>query len=340
MPILVNTLNYHNGSSVESDSLDSTLAALQEKSEVNAFIGISDPSEEDMHALSTHFGMNELAVEDSMEGHQRAKIDRYGNTYFLVLRPAVYLDREEEIHFGEIHLFMGDQFMVAIVKDYLREEENVKVLLQDIASQLENLKTPWDMLHAALDSVVDRYFPVIEGLENDSDEIEDALFAPTATDTTGTSQRIYALLNEIADFKRACKPLAGMIDTLTERIRVLATADDVAGKQEAVDDVRLFRDVKDHALQVNERIDDLRSTLQNALEVNSIIVAERQNDDMKRISGWAAILVAPTIIGSIYGMNFDNMPELHWAFGYPAALLLMVATSVGLYIGFKKKGWM
>ena len=131
-----------------------------------------------------------------------------------------------------------------------------------------------------------------------------------------------------------------MLDTLMERVRALASAHDAEGKQEAVDDVRRFRDVKDHAIQVNDRIDDLRSTLQNALEVNSIIVAERQNDDMKRISGWAAILVAPTIIGSIYGMNFDDMPELHWAFGYPAALLLMVATSVALYFGFKKKGWM
>lgn len=340
MPILVNTLNYHDGSSTESENLDATLDALQHRNDVNAFVGISDPSDDDMHALTTHFGMNELAVEDSMEGHQRAKLDRYGNTYFLVLRPAVYLDKEEEIHFGEIHLFMGEKFMVAIVKDYLREEESVKALLQDIASQMEDLKTPWDMVHAALDSVVDRYFPVIEGLENDSDEIEDALFTPSATDTAGVSQRIYALLNEIADFKRACKPLVGMLDTLMERIRVLANTDDAEDKQEAVNDVRQFRDVKDHAIQVNDRIDDLRTTLQNALEVNSIIVAERQNDDMKRISAWAAILVAPTIIGSIYGMNFDYMPELHWVFGYPASLMLMVVVSVILYRVFKKRNWM
>lgn len=293
-----------------------------------------------MQALTTNFGMNELAVEDSTEGHQRAKIDRYGNTYFLVLRPAVYLDKEEEIHFGEIHLFMGENFMVAIVKDYLREESNVKALLQDIASQMENLKTPWDMIHAALDSVVDRYFPVIEGLENDSDEIEDALFSPTPTDNAGISQRIYALLNEIADFKRACKPLVGMLDTLMERIRAVANTDSVENKQEAVHDVRQFRDVKDHAIQVNDRIDDLRNTLQNALEVNSILVAEQQNDDMKRISAWAAILVAPTIIGSIYGMNFENMPELQWPWGYPASLLLMVAVSTILYLIFKKRNWM
>ncbi|MDO4916204.1 MAG: magnesium and cobalt transport protein CorA [Rothia sp. (in: high G+C Gram-positive bacteria)] len=340
MPILVNTLNYHDGSSKDCDNLDETLEALKNGSDVNAFVGISDPSDNDMHALTTHFGMNELAVEDSMEGHQRAKLDRYGNTYFLVLRPAVYLDAEEEIHFGEIHLFMGENFMVAIVKDYLREESSVKVLLQDIASKMEDLKTPWDMVHAALDGVVDRYFPVIEGLENDSDEIEDDLFTTEMTDTSGVSQRIYTLLNEIADFKRACKPLMGMIDALMERIHALASNDNNEGKQEAIDDVRQFRDVKDHALQINDRIDDLRATLQNALEVNSIIVAERQNDDMKRISAWAAILVAPTIIGSIYGMNFDYMPELHWVFGYPASLLLMVVVSAILYRVFKKRNWM
>lgn len=340
MPILVNTVNYPNNSSAESDSLESTLYTLNNHENATAFIGISDPNEDDMQALTAHFGMNELAVEDSTEGHQRAKLDRYGNTYFLVLRPAVYLDQEEEIHFGEIHLFMGENFLVTIVKDFLREQPNVKTLLQDIASHMEDLKTPWDMVHAAIDSVVDGYFPVIEGLENDSDEIEDALFTSESTDTSGVSQRIYTLLNEAADFKRASKPLVAMLDTLMERVRALASAHDAEGKQEAVDDVRRFRDVKDHAIQVNDRIDDLRSTLQNALEVNSIIVAERQNDDMKRISGWAAILVAPTIIGSIYGMNFDDMPELHWAFGYPAALLLMVATSVALYFGFKKKGWM
>ncbi|GAA1046979.1 magnesium and cobalt transport protein CorA [Rothia amarae] len=340
MPILVNTLNYHDGSSTESKTLDETYAALKERDDVNAFVGISDPTNDDMHALTSHFGMNELAVEDSTEGHQRAKLDRYGHTYFLVLRPAVYLDKEEEIHFGEIHLFMGENFMVAIVKDYLRKESNVKALLEDIASKIENLKTPWDMVHAALDSVVDRYFPVVEGLENDSDEIEDALFSPMPTDTAGVSQRIYALLNEIADFKRACKPLLGMLDTLMERIRATADTDNPEDKQEAIHDVRQFRDVKDHAIQINDRIDDLRSTLQNALEVNSILVAEQQNDDMKRISAWAAILVAPTIIGSIYGMNFENMPELQWPWGYPASLLLMVAVSTILYLVFKRKNWM
>lgn len=284
--------------------------------------------------------MNELAVEDSMEGHQRAKIDRYGDTYFLVLRPAVYLDKEEEIQFGEIHLFMGNDFLVTLVKDYLREESEVKALLERIASRLGELESPWDMVHAAIDAVVDGYMPVIEGLENDGDEIEDVLFSPGHEEIPGISQRIYELLNEATYFKRACKPLVGMLDTLMERIRILESVDEDFSREDALEDVRRFRDVKDHAIQVNERIDGLRESLQNALEVNSIIVAERQNDDMKRISGWAAILVAPTIIGSIYGMKFEVMPELAWAFGYPAALLAMVGTAVSLFLMFKRKGWM
>ncbi len=340
MPVLMNTVNFPSGNSLTSQSLQNTHDLLKSHEGATAFIGISDPDSTDMQALTERFGMNELAVEDSTEGHQRAKIDRYGDTYFLVLRPAVYLDQAEEIHFGEIHLFMGSNFLVAIIKDYLRESRTIKQLFERVSAEMQNMKSPWDMVHAALDAVVDGYMPVIEGLENDGDEIEDSLFTEELTDTSKVSQRTYQLLNEVADFKRAAKPLTTVLDVLMGRIRMNSHLPGGGQNEEAVEDIRRFRDVHDHALQVNERIDDLRASLQNALEVNSIIVAERQNDDMKKISGWAAILVAPTVIGSIYGMNFDNMPELHWALGYPAALLLMVVTSVFLYVLFKKKDWM
>ncbi|MFW0179728.1 magnesium and cobalt transport protein CorA [Rothia sp. P7208] len=337
MPILVNTINLPDGSSTSSDSLENTHSLLREQPESVAFIGMRDPSVEEMRSLVEKFGMNELAVEDSMEGHQRAKIDRYGDSYFLVLRPAVYRDREEEIRLGEIHLFMGPNFLVSIIKDYLREEQDIRQLFAQIAGQMGGQDSSWDMMHLILDAVVDGYTPVIDGLENDGDEIEDSLFSREDVDSSKISQRIYELLNEVADFKRACKPMTTILDLLMGRLRMLRYRDD---SEEQLEILRRFRDVHDHAILVNERLDDLRSSLQNALEVNSTLVAERQNDDMKRISAWAAILVAPTIIGAIYGMNFDNMPELHWKYGYPFSLALMFGISMFLWGLFKRKDWL
>lgn len=340
MPILMNAVNLPDGTTQECDSLQATHALISENEGATAFIGISDPSLATMQEIAQRFGMNELAVEDSMEGHQRAKIERYGDNYFLVLRPAAYLDEKEEIHFGEIHLFMGANFLIGIIKDYLREERDIKRMFSRFSHEMGERETPWDMVHAALDTVVDGYIPVIEGLEDDCDEIEEALFAPGKSDTSSISRRTYELLNEVSDFKRACRPLLTMLDTLMGRLRTMTITPDSPEGRENVDDLRHLRDVRDHATQINERIDDLRYTLQNVLEVNSTIVAERQNDDTKRISSWAAIFVVPTVIGSIYGMNFEHMPELSWTYGYPASLLMMFLAALALYLIFKRKGWM
>lgn len=209
---------------------------------------------------------------------------------------------------------------------------------------------PLPVLHGVLDLVVDEYFPVLEGLENDVDEIEDALFQNDGAGR-GLSQRIYELLNEVATFQRAARPLAGMVATVMNRLRDMVEQVDSGkaegldaapsySKEELVELVRSLRDVHDHCLHINERAELLRASLQNALSVHDTVVAQQQNDDMKRISAWAAILVVPTIIGSIYGMNFDHMPELHWAWGYPASLAAMVSVSVILWLVFKKKGWL
>lgn len=256
-----------------------------------------------------------------------------------MLRPAVYLDDSEEIRFGETHMFVGQNFAIWLVKDALRSVDTTQRSMDAVfSSELESLTIqayPLAFLHRVLDMLVDGYFPVIEGLENDGDEIEDALFSANS-EASEISQRIYSLLNEVSDFKRAVKPVGQMLDLLMGRIRIQAEA----GDEHQLELLRHFRDVKDHVISVVDRVDDLRSSLENALAVNSTIVAERQNDDMKRISAWAAILVAPTVIGSIYGMNFDAMPELRWTFGYPASLLLMVAVSFVLWLVFKKKEWL
>lgn len=337
MPLL-NTLNHTTGAVTGYDSLTDLARAFTPGTDC-AYIGLVDPSRDDLTTLTGLFDLHPLAVEDSEQGHQRSKLDRYGSTYYLVLRPAVYLDDIEEIRFGETHMFVGQNFAIWLVKDALRSVDTTQRSMDAVfSSALENPTMqayPLAFLHRVLDMLVDGYFPVIEGLENDGDEIEDALFSDNS-EASEISQRIYSLLNEVTDFKRAVKPVGQMLDLLMGRIRIQAET----GDEHQLELLRYFRDVKDHVISVVDRVDDLRSSLENALAVNSTIVAERQNDDMKRISAWAAILVAPTIIGSIYGMNFDVMPELHWTFGYPASLLLMVAVSFVLWLVFKKKEWL
>jgi magnesium transporter len=197
-------------------------------------------------------------------------------------------------------------------------------------------------MYAVLDQVVDEYSPVVSGLENDIDEIEDQLFKADHN----VSRRIYELSREVIAFQRATQPLVGMLAMLRERI----SSDD----ERTLELHRDLRDVEDHVITLVERVDGFRSLLQNALMVNSTLVAQRQNDETKalteaslnqadqakRVSSWAAILFAPTLVASIYGMNFHNMPELSWPLGYPFALGLMLALGVALYLSFKKRGWL
>jgi magnesium transporter len=186
------------------------------------------------------------------------------------------------------------------------------------------------ILHAIMDRVVDDYAPVVAGIENDIDEIEDEVFNPSAD----ASRRMYDLTREVILFQRATKPLIPMLQRLLD--------DDGIGKEER----RYLRDVQDHALRVQEQVDGFRQLLQNILNVNLTLetktlneVSNRQNEEVKKISAWAAILFAPSVVGTVYGMNFHNMPELHWRYGYPYALGLMVAVSTALYLVFKRRTW-
>ena len=208
--------------------------------------------------------------------------------------------------------------------------------------------SPARLLHRILDSTVDGYAPVLDGLENDSDEIEDILFSHSERrDANSLAQRIYELLNQVIDFQRACRPLESMIGRIIEGMRTGALdpspypgVSDEEKNEEAVELARQFRNVLDHVTQTKERLEDLRSSLENALRVHDTLLGQQQNDDTKKISAYAALLMVPTIVGSVYGMNFEVMPELKWEFGYPAALLLMVGSCLLLYWFFKKNKWL
>jgi magnesium transporter len=293
-----------------------------------AWLGLYEPSKEEFSVMAHEFDLHELAVEDAVKAHQRPKLERYGDTLFIVLRPACYVDETETVLFGEVEIFVGQQFVITVRHGEAPELGPVRRRLEARPDLLR--RGPMAIAYAIVDHVVDGYEPVVAGLENDIDEIEDEVFGGSPT----VSRRIYELAREVIEFQRATGPLDDIIARLMEEPGI----DDEAG--------RYLRDVQDHAIRTEEHADAFRALLQNILSVNLTLetkalseASHAQNEQVKRISAWAAILFAPTLVGTNYGMNFDHMPELHWTFGYPFALALMVLVSVGLYVVFKRRHW-
>jgi magnesium transporter len=336
---LVDNAVYVDGQrSADPTSLNETYELLRARRGM-AWIGLYRPDREEIRSVAKEFDLHPLAVEDAISAHQRAKLERYGTTLFTVLRPARYLDDVEQVEFGELHVFTGDDFVVTIRHAEAPDLGRVRRRLEAAPALLK--LGPQAILYAILDQVVDEYLPVVAGLENDIDEIEDQLFKGDPA----VSRRIYELSREVIEFQRATHPLLNMLVALE------------AGFDKYKVDLELqrnLRDVHDHAIRVVERADSFRVLLQNALSVHTTLIGQQQNEEMrslteaslaqneevKRISSWAAILFAPTLVGTIYGMNFTHMPELRWTAGYPLAIALMVATSVTLYLVFKRRGWL
>lgn len=338
MPIVDNAIYVDGRRRATPVDLEQTFETLRDDGGF-AWIGMYRPAEAELQAVATEFGLHPLAIEDALTGHQRPKIERYGDTLFVVLRSARYLDAPEEVEFGEVHLFIGTNFAITVRHAESPDLGRVRKRLEATPELLR--LGPQAVLYAVFDEVVDEFSPVIDGVQNDIDEIEDQMFEGHPS----VSRRIYELAGETMSLQRATHPLPEMLAAL-ER-----------GYEKYDVDLELqrrLRDVLDHVLRVVGLVDGFRATLQNALSVQSTIVTQTQNEQMRRlsetaitqgeqvkkISGWAAILFAPSLVGAIYGMNFSNMPELRWELGYPLALALMLATSVTLYLVFKAKRWL
>ena len=304
-----------------------------------AWIGLTHPTDRQVQACAEVFGLHPLAVEDAIVAHQRPKLERYGDTLFLVLRPATYDDETETVKFGEVHAFIGTNFVLTVRHSNrpslapVRERFEANPSLLRLGTQA--------VLYGLLDFVVDGYAPVLAGLENDIDEIEAQVFESDPN----VSRRIYELSQEVMQLQRAVRPLQGILRGLELGAEKHHTPDEV---------ITALRDVLDHTTSIVERVEGFRQSLSEILQLNAILVAQTQNEEMKRLalvannqadevkraSSWAAILFAPTIVAGIYGMNFDRMPELHWFFGYPFALLLMFAVSLSMWLLFKRKNWL
>jgi magnesium transporter len=328
---IVNNVVYLDGRPVGSPAtLAETFQLLEQQPGSMAWIGLYRPAEAQLMSAAAQFGLHELAVEDAITAHQRPKLERYGDTLFVVLRSAHYRDETEEVDFGELHLFVGPNFVLTVRHNEAPDLAAVRHRLENNPDLLR--RGPEAVLYAVLDAVVDGYAPVVTGLQTDIDEIETEVFGRHPK----VSRRIYELSREVVEFQRATRPLLGMLDGTDEELQ------------------RYLRDVADHATTVVEHVDSFRGMLADILTVNATLVTQTQNEDMqrlaeasnaqneelKKISAWAAIVFAPTLIGTVYGMNFGHMPELDWTLGYPFAVLLMAAVCAGLYLVFKRRGWL
>jgi magnesium transporter len=303
-----------------------------------AWIGLFRPNEAQLLPMADEFGLHEVAIEDAIVAHQRPKIERYGDTLFAVLRAATYLDDLEEVEFGEIHVFTGPNFVLTVRHSRTPDLGAVRRRMEADPELLA--RGPEAVLYAILDSVVDGYAPVVAGVQKDIDEIETEVFRGDPK----VSRRIYELSREVIDFQRATRPLLPMLIALEAGFEKYGTDEELQ---------RHLRDVADHATTVAERVDGFRQMLADILTVNATLVNQaqneevkrlteasyEQNEEVKRISAWAAIIFAPTLIGTVYGMNFQ-MPELGWTYGYPFAIGLMLLVSVSLWLIFRARGWL
>jgi len=291
-----------------------------------AWLGLHEPSEEEFEAVRAEFGLHPLAVEDAVKAHQRPKLEVYGDTLFFVLKPVGYIDPEEVIETGEILVFVNPAFVITV-------RHGRPSPLQAVRTRLDSDPTliahgPGSVLYAILDHVVDGYEPVVEGVGADIQQIEEQVFS--ADRRTNPAERIYRLESEVLDFDRAVTPLASAVDRL------------VRGNFALFDDElrRYLHDVHDHLLRIVPQIQGFRELLSTALHANLAQISVRQNEDMRKISAWVAILAVPTAVAGIYGMNFEHMPELRSELGYPAVLAFIAIACVVLYRRFKQAGWL
>ena len=289
------------------------------------WLGLYEPSTQEFEEVTSEFGLHPLAVEDAVKAHQRPKLEAYDDTLLLVLKPVSYLDRDEIVDIGEIALFVNPEFLISVRHGRPSPLKQVRERLErepDLAA-----RGPGAVLYSIIDRIVDDYEPVVDGLTVDVQEVEEQVFSPSRYNP---AERIYYLEREVLDFRRAVEPLAPAVERLATR--AFEAVDDELGPY--------FRDVHDHLLRVNAQLDQFRDLLSTALAANLTQINVRQNEDMRRITAWVAILAVPTAVAGIYGMNFDHMPELRWEYGYPAVLVAIGIVCLFLYRRFRKAGWL
>ncbi|MDH6433051.1 magnesium transporter [Streptomyces sp. SAI-144] len=309
--------------------------ALDEARSAGGFvwIGLHEPTEKEFDLVTREFGLHPLAVEDALKAHQRPKLEVYDDSLFVVLKPVLYEPESDTVSTGEVMLFLGDAFVVTVRHGVGSPLKAVRERLEQEPQLLG--KGPTSVLYAVADAVVDHYLEVATELANDLEELEAEVFSPDGGGSRHTASRIYTFKRQILEFRRATVPLSMPLTRL-------AGVGAYGGTVPFVNDRArpFFRDVNDHLARVNESVEGLDRLVSDVLSAHLAQMSVRQNDDMRKISAWAAMAAVPTMIAGIYGMNFDHMPELHWVWAYPAVIALMGVLEVLLYRTFKRRGWL
>jgi magnesium transporter len=323
--VIVDCAVYQDGKRRHGDlELDHAFEAGREDGAF-VWIGLHEPTEEEFAAVRVEFDLHDLAVEDAIKAHQRPKIEVYDDTVLVVLKTARYDDASEIVEFAELIIFIGPGFVISVRHGQASALAEVRHKLE---AHPEMLRCgPAAVLHAVCDRVVDDYTPVADGIDHDIQQVEAEVF----NDERGNpAERIYRLKREVLDFYRNTAPLVDALAPMTKSTMPY-------GHAELAD---YFRDVADHLARVVSRVEGFQHLLTDALNANLAQISVRQNEDMRTISAWAAIIALPTMLAGVWGMNFEHMPELEWTIGYPLALLALVGGAVLVYRRLRRVGWL
>ncbi|MFF2506624.1 magnesium/cobalt transporter CorA [Streptomyces sp. NPDC058067] len=325
---------YRNGRRTEgpADFCDA-LAEAKAAGDSFVWIGLHEPTQHEFDRVSEEFGLHPLAVEDALKAHQRPKLEVYDDSLFVVLKPVLYEPESDRVSSGELMLFLGDAFVVTVRHG---EGAPLRAVRKRLEADPEVLRHgPTAVLYSVADAVVDHYLEVASELQADLEGLETEVFSPEGGGSRNTASRIYTFKRQILEFRRATGPLTIPLTRLAGTGQFMAAVPFVDETARP-----FFRDVMDHLLKVNESVDGLDRLVSDVLSAHLAQMSVRQNDDMRKISAWAAMAAVPTMIAGVYGMNFDHMPELHWIGSYPAVILVMVGLEVLLYRQFKRRGWL
>ena len=324
---IVASVAYANGRRVGDVALNDISEVLKQPGTF-VWIGLFEPDEPLLRKVQEEFGLHDLAIEDALSAHQRPKIERYENSLFVVVRTAQLVEPRTACHvqYGETHVFLGRNYGVTVRHGYATSYAPVRARAESTPKLLK--QGPAFVLYAVMDFIVDQYFPIVEALEEELQKLEGRIFSQPFSRLV--TEEIYKLRRDLLALKRVVSPvieMSGRLSRFEDDLIPAATRP-------------YFRDVYDHSLRINDLIDSVRDLLGTALEAHLSLISVSQNEDTRRLAAWAAIIAVPTMVAGIYGMNFDVMPELRWAFGYPIVLGATAALCVTLYAKFKSAHWL
>jgi magnesium transporter len=330
---VVNCVTYREGARIPVDGdLVDTVERVRKSRDGFVWLGLHEPSDHEFEGIADLFDLHPLAVEDAVEAHQRPKVERYGETLFAVFKTVCYVEHEEltatseVVSTGEIMVFAGEDFVITVRHG---SHGSLGPLREELEADPQQLaKGPAAVLHAIADHVVDDYLDVTDSMQSDIDLVETAVFAENGARVE--AGRIYQLKRELLELKRAVVPLSRPLEELSTR-PVHVVAPEIQA---------YFRDVSDHLLRAKEQIAAFDELLNSILQAHLAQVTVSQNEDMRKITAWAAVIAVPTMVCGVYGMNFDHMPELHWTFGYPLVMGVIAVACGVLYRGFRRNGWL